>query len=338
MRRPWLAPFVPLYVAGAALRARMQTQQRLSWPVVSIGNLSTGGSGKTPLAIYLAQQLTQRGFAVDVLSRGYGRASSAAAKVDVKGSAEQYGDEPLLIARAAGVPVYVAPRRYDAGMMAEQTLQEQGSISRIQGPRAHILDDGFQHRKLHRDVDVLLLSDEDLDDSLLPAGNLREALNTIARASVIAIPADSPRIEGYLLDPVAIDRNSEEPQFIGPIWRVRRQMEVPPLMGPAFAFCGIAKPEQFFAGLRNAGVELAETESFRDHHTYSMIDLADMARAAHAYGATALITTEKDAARLGDLAASLPHALPLVTARLTIAIEDEATAIEWLVARLRTKG
>lgn len=328
MRRPWLAPFVPLYVAGAALRARMQTQQRLSWPVVSIGNLSTGGSGKTPLAIYLAQQLTHRGFAVDVLSRGYGRASSAAAKVDVKGSAEQYGDEPLLIARAAGVPVYVAPRRYDAGMMAEQTLQEQGSISRIEGPRAHILDDGFQHRKLARDVNILLLNRDDLSDSLLPAGNLREALGAAERASVIVIPADDPALETDL----------RARGLTALVWRVRRQMEVPPLMGPAFAFCGIAKPEQFFAGLRNAGVELAETESFRDHHTYSMIDLADMARAAHAYGATALITTEKDAVRLGDLAASLPHALPLVTARLTIAIEDEATAIEWLVARLRTKG
>ncbi|MDE3200821.1 MAG: tetraacyldisaccharide 4'-kinase [Acidobacteriota bacterium] len=324
-----MAPLVPLYAAGASLRARMQTQQRLSCPVVSIGNLSTGGAGKTPLAIYLAQQLAARGFNVDVLSRGYGRASSEPMKVDPKGSAKLFGDEPLLIAQSAGVPVYVAPRRFDAGQLAERELdQRQGQ------PQVHILDDGFQHRQLARDVDILILSDEDLDDSLLPAGNLREALSCMQRASVVAIPADSQRLENYVHELIQVDRSSEEPRWIGPIWRLKRQMDVPELAGPVFAFCGIARPEQFFTGLERTGVKLAETESFRDHHSYSMIDLADLARAAYAYGATALITTEKDRVRLGDLVASLPRELPLLAAKLSVSIEDETAAMDWLVARI----
>jgi tetraacyldisaccharide 4'-kinase len=327
-KRRWLAPLVPLYAAGAALRARLQTQKRLSWPVVSMGNLSTGGSGKTPLAIYLAQQLTARGFAVDVLSRGYGRRSSAATKVDVKGSAQHFGDEPLLIAGAAGVPVYVAPQRYKAGQLAERKPQEQEDHPRGQVAHAHILDDGFQHRQLHRDADILLLDRDDLDDALLPAGNLREALPAAARADVIAIPADDPMLETAL----------RSRGITAPVWCVRRHMELPALTGPVFAFCGIAKPAQFFAGLERAGATLAETESFRDHYNYSMIDLADLARAAHAYHATAMITTEKDRVRLGSLADSLPSALPLLTARLTVSLDDEATALDWLVARLRVKS
>mgnify|MGYP001552748891 CR=1 FL=1 len=345
MKRPWLAPLVPLYAAGAALRARFTTTRRLSRPVISIGNLSMGGSGKTPLAIYLAQQLTARGFVVDVLSRGYGRASSIAAKVQVVGPAKLFGDEPLLIARATGVPVYVAPQRYDAGFLAEGNLQEPESTSlnpdsraqiaagtpqeQVDVPpkhsaRAHILDDGFQHCQLHRDIDILLLDREDLHDSLLPAGNLREALRAAERADVIAIPADDSTLE---TDIRARGWKAE-------IWRIRRHMEIPQVTGPVFAFCGIARPGQFFAGLRNAGVELAETETFRDHHIYSVVDLADLARAAYAYGATALLTTEKDRVRLGSLADSLPHKLPLLAARLTVTLDDEAAVLDRLVAHL----
>ncbi len=317
-----MAPLVPLYAAGATLRARFQAQRKLSWPVVSIGNLSTGGSGKTPLAIYLAKQLAARGFHVDVLSRGYGRASSEPLKVDLEGSAKQYGDEPLLIAQASSVPVYVAARRYDAGVLAEKNYNQAQS-----GPQVHILDDGFQHRQLARDVDILLLNREDSNDSLLPAGNLREALHAATRANVIAIPEDDSTFEEAL----------RTRGIRAPVWRIRRHMEVPELTGPAFAFCGIAKPEQFFVGLERAGVKLAETQTFRDHHSYSMIDLSDLARAAYAYGATALITTEKDRVRLGDLVASLPKELPLLTAKLSVTIEDEATAMNWLVGRLKAR-
>src|ERR1700752_4234048 len=185
MKRPWLAPLVPVYAAGAALRDLRirngwEPVRRLRWPVVSVGNLSTGGAGKTPLAIALARLLTSRGFHVDVLSRGYGRTSREAARVSPDGTAAEFGDEPLLIARETGVPVYVALQRYQAGLLAEAEADAasaagEQNIGQSESPSAHLLDDGFQHRQLHRDVDILLMNRADWHDSLLPAGNLREA-------------------------------------------------------------------------------------------------------------------------------------------------------------------
>ncbi len=180
MKRPILLPLVPLYAAGLALREMRlehgwEPVRRLQHPVISIGNLSTGGSGKTPLTITLAKLLAARGLHVDVLSRGYGRRSAVPLRVDPKGSADQFGDEPLLIAREAAAPVYVAAERYDAGRLAEDEFTRQGGeLAAGQVPLVHILDDGFQHRQLVRDVDILLLSRDDWQDHLLPAGNLRE--------------------------------------------------------------------------------------------------------------------------------------------------------------------
>ncbi len=161
--RPLLWPLVPIYRLGVALRGLqlrmgLKRVRRLKWPVVSIGNLSAGGAGKTPLTIALAKALTARGVQVDVLSRGYGRRKSALPLlVDASGTAEEFGDEPLLIAREANVPVYVAAERYDAGLLAEQAPKAPQDANRSLGPKAHILDDGFQHRQLARDVDILLL-------------------------------------------------------------------------------------------------------------------------------------------------------------------------------------
>src|SRR6266536_1486525 len=223
MKRPWLAPLIPLYAAGVALRELrlrrgMEATHRLRYPVISIGNLSTGGAGKTPFAISLARLLTSRGFSVDVLSRGYGRVSREPVRVRPDGTAEEFGDEPLLIAREAGVPVYVAAQRYEAGLLAEgQFIKQSGDLSGEQASLVHILDDGFQHRQLARDIDLLLLNRADWHDSLLPAGNLREPLKAIRRATVVAIPADEPELGTAL----------KAWGWAGPIWRLRRQMQVP---------------------------------------------------------------------------------------------------------------
>ena len=326
MKRPALLPLVPLYRAGLAWRELRGWGpiRRLRHPVISIGNLSTGGSGKTPLTIALAGLLSARGFRVDVLSRGYGGNASEPVRVQPDGSAAQYGDEPVLIAQEAGVPVYVAAERYDAGLMAEADLKQDDSRS----PQVHILDDGFQHRQLHRDIDVLLVSREDWRDQLLPAGNLRETRSAARRASAIAIPAEDPALEGELRDW----------GWTGPIWRLRRHMEIPPVTGPVVAFCGIARPEQFFAGLEGAGIAIADRVAFRDHFRYRQEDLNDLVDAATVPGSgvSALITTEKDMIRLGPLASTLPDHLRLLTARLAIDIEDESQVLDWIVDRLRT--
>lgn len=320
--RKLLLPLTPLYRLALAARelrlsSGLEPVRRLRYPVISIGNLSTGGSGKTPLTIALAKALTERGFQVDVLSRGYGRFSSLPARVRPDGTADEFGDEPLLIARETSLPVYVARQRFDAGQLAEA---DPLAISSEYSPKAHLLDDGFQHRQLHRDADILLLDRRDGHDRLLPAGNLREPLRAIHRATVLAIPADDPELEAEL----------KAWGWTGPIWRLRRTMDVPPIDGPVAAFCGIARPEQFFAGLEAAGLRLAAQTPFPDHHRYTERDLAGLASRARAAGATALLTTQKDQIRLG----SIPLRLPLETARLSIEIDHPDEALDDLLAQL----
>jgi tetraacyldisaccharide 4'-kinase len=321
--RPWFWPLVPAYQLALALRELqlrmgLKPVRRLRRPVVSVGNLSAGGAGKTPLVIALAKALTARGVEVDVLSRGYGRRrSTLPVLVDSRGTADEFGDEPLVIAREAQVPVYVAAERYEAGLMAEAASRQAG---------VHLLDDGFQHRQLHRDLDILLLSREDLNDHLLPAGNLREALHAAERASIIAIPADEPEVAELM----------QARGWKGTVWRVRRRMDVPQVAGPAVAFCGIARPEQFFEGLESAGLDragwrLAARFAFPDHHSYTTDDLERIASAAQKAGAAALLTTAKDRVRLGAMAASLP----IQTVPLWVEIENESAAIEWLIRSLR---
>jgi tetraacyldisaccharide 4'-kinase len=318
--RPLLWPLVPVYRLGLALRelqlrVGLKPIRRLRWPVVSIGNLSTGGSGKTPLTIALAKALTARGVHVDVLSRGYGRRSALPLLVNPGGTAQEFGDEPLVIAREAHVPVFVAAERYEAGLLAE---------SEASGPSPlglHLLDDGFQHRQLARDVDILLLSSCDMNDHPLPAGNLREPLHAAERAQVIAIPADEADVETEI----------KARGWKARVWRVHRRMEIAHVDGPVLAFCGVARPDQFFKGLESAGVKLASRTAFPDHYTYIARDLDRLASAARAAGATALLTTEKDRVRLGALAAALPESLPLKAVRLRIEIEDEAAALDWLL-------
>lgn len=319
MRRPLLLPLVPLYATGSALRnlgvaLGWPKTRALYHPVISIGNLSTGGAGKTPFAMTLARLLTARGFQVDVLSRGYGRSSRMPARVQIDGSVEQFGDEPLLIARETGVPVYVAQQRYQAGRLAEAEIHHHANQ-----PRVHILDDGFQHRQLFRDIDVLLLNRDDWHDHLLPAGNLREGLRSIKRASVLAIPADDPKFESKLRE-----------TWRGPLWRLRRSMDIPEVTGPVIAFCGIARPAQFLNRLKSAGLSLAAEITFADHHQYSIHDVERLISLGRKANATALITTEKDEVRLGNFASDFPSWLPLKTASLQVQLEDEEAAMNWI--------
>ncbi len=321
--RRFLLPLTPLYRAALALRewrlsSGIEPVRRLRQPVISIGSLSAGGSGKTPLTIALAQALTRRGLHVDVLSRGYGRSSNAALCVDPNGAAEDFGDEPLLIARASGVPVYVAAQRYEAGLMAEAPLNDSGAQA------VHLLDDGFQHRQLHRDLNILILDCRDVHDHLLPAGNLREPLNAIHRAQVVATPADTPDADAQL----------KSLNWQGQVWHLKRRMEVPSIAGPVVAFCGIARSDQFFAGLEERGLHLASRISFPDHHRYDQHDLDCILDAGRSINAAAFITTEKDRVRLGPHAFSFPELCPLRTAQLTIEIDNQDAAVDWILDRL----
>lgn len=322
MKRPLLLPLMPLYAAGVALREwrlerGWEKVKRLRWPVISIGNLSAGGAGKTPMVIALARLLTKEGFRVDVLSRGYGRESREPARVKCDGSAEEFGDEPLLIAQKTGVPVWVAAERYEAGRLAEADAGESDDR-----PPVHLLDDGFQHRQLARDVDVVLVNREDCGDYLLPVGNLREPVEALGRASALAIPARDHEFEEEL----------RECEWSGPVWRVRRRMRVPEVEGAVVAFCGIARPEQFFAGLEARGMQVVCKRVFADHHRFAKSDVDRLLESAHKANAAALITTEKDYVRLGALREAFGQKLR--TAELLSGFDDEEGVAAWLKERL----
>ena len=315
MRRAWAAPLVPLYGLGVAAKNLAYDRawfaaHRLRRPVISVGSLSAGGAGKTPLVMLLAELLAREGFAMDVLSRGYGRGSGVVEKVDPAGLAARFGDEPMEMARA-GLHVFVGADRYEAGVVAEAA--EPASA-------LHLLDDGFQHRRLARDLDVVLLTDEDAHDSLLPGGNLREPLRSLRRADVVVLREDEAE---ELSD--AIDKYSS-----AEVWLVRRAIVLPStLPSRMIAFCGIARPGGFFAMLREAGCELAGQVEFPDHHAYRAEDYLRLVEAVLHAGAGGLVTTAKDAVKIPQVAMEkLSGVAPVIVAKLKVTLTDEDKAMQ----------
>ncbi len=307
-------PISALFGVGVAVRNTLYDRgilkiHKLARPVVSVGNISVGGTGKTPFVIALGELLKQRGIAFDILSRGYGRSSAGIAVVDPNGSRAQFGDEPILLARKLGVPVIVGADRYQAGLLAEKQFTS----------GLHLLDDGFQHRRLHRDFDIVLLPAADYADTLLPIGRLREPLSALRRADAVALP-----------DPFDRSPNARR------IWRVRRHLELSHPSGKLIALCGIGRPKQFFDGLKAAGQELASEIVFRDHYSYGQRDIDRLLELKNRTGADGFITTEKDAINLGSLTTQLQ---PLRTATLTMELEaPEQVITEMLQAVEQRSG
>jgi tetraacyldisaccharide 4'-kinase len=305
-------PLSAIFGAGVALRnalydRRVFQVKKLARPVVSIGNISVGGSGKTPFVIALGQLLAERGIIFDVLSRGYGRSSTEIAVVDPNGSPMQFGDEPLLIARKLQAPVIVGADRYQAGLIAEQKYPS----------KLHLLDDGFQHRRLHRDFDIVLLPSDDQVGSLLPTGRLREPISALKRA-----------------DAVVLTDSQEQSPGAKSIWRARRAIEIPAAAGKAIAFSGIARPRQFLEGLKSSGMEIAGTLTFRDHHRYEQRDVDRLLALKTQNKADSFITTEKDLINLGALSGQLT---PLLTAQLRIELESPEQALTELVKTIEQR-
>jgi tetraacyldisaccharide 4'-kinase len=314
-------PLTGLYGAATALRNTLfdrgvLSSRRLEQPVVSIGNLSVGGSGKTPFVIALGELLKARNIRFDVLSRGYGRKTHGVLVVEADGNAADFGDEPLLIARRLGVPVIVGESRHAAGRVAEQKFQSQ----------LHILDDGFQHRSLARDFDIVLMTERDFDDRMLPSGRLREPLSSLQRADAIVLPGDFSG-ERFSVHDLTIESFARQGK---PIWRMKREFTVPGAPLAPIVFCGIARPQQFFAQVRAAGIVPAAEVEFRDHHAYDRRDIKRLLAMRSKLGGGGFLTTEKDAVNLGSLQEDLK---PLTVAALSLTVERPDDVVDAILAR-----
>jgi tetraacyldisaccharide 4'-kinase len=300
-----LAPLAPLYGTVVRLRNRgfdrhPERPARVPVPVVSVGNLTTGGTGKTPVALYLAQAMEQAGRRAAIVSRGYGgRRAEDPMTVDPASGPAQTGDEPLMMARRLGPGrVVVGRKRYHAALRA---------LSLQPPPDLLIMDDGFQHRALHRDVDLLLLDGVRRwgNGRMLPLGDLREPMASAARAAALVVTRGSRADRECIL---AWWRRwgSGGPVFwldfsIGALRRFGTDEVRPlpaPAPGPLFAFCALGHPQAFYADLLVAGLPWTGTCSFRDHQALTGRQLQRLKAAALASGATGLVCTEKDAVKL----------------------------------------
>jgi tetraacyldisaccharide 4'-kinase len=310
-----LEPLTFLFGAGVSLRNQLYDSGRLksrelAGPVVSIGNISVGGAGKTPFTILLGELLKTRGIEFDVLSRGYRRASSGAKIVDANGTAREFGDEPLLMARKLGVPVVVGEDRYKAGLLAERTY----------GVRLHLIDDGFQHRRLQRQFDIALVTPEDLKDCLLPAGRLREPRSALVRADAVVMIGED---------------GGELPTDMQSLWRVRRGISLDGVADRPVVFCGIARPRRLLAQLRYMGIEPAAVQVYRDHHNYSEANVTHLLRLRDRHNAGGFLTTEKD---LVNLAVHNPKLQPLAVARVEMEFADAGLFLDSILDTLQARG
>lgn len=314
-----------------ALYARDPSRRRsLARPVVSVGNLRVGGSGKTPVVEHLARLLLDAGERPAILTRGYARrVDRDGVTVVSDGTAlladlDTAGDEPLMLARALpGVPVLVAADRHLSGTLAERRL----------GATVHILDDGFQHLALARDVDLLLVAEEDIADRPLPAGRLREPIACAAAADAALVTAGYDTAAERIGRAMRVPRVFRVDRVIGPPRMVAapRDPVVVPAGSSVFIVTGIARPDRLHADVAAAGWEIAGTMTFADHYPFTARDVAKIAAAARGAHCAIVLTTEKDAVRLAPLdLADLPiAAIPLVTS-----VEPAAAFRDWLLARI----
>ncbi|MFZ0734300.1 MAG: tetraacyldisaccharide 4'-kinase [Candidatus Sulfotelmatobacter sp.] len=289
---------------------RLVRVRRLQGPVISVGNISAGGSGKTPFVLLLGELLKSRGVKFDVLSRGYGRTSRGVLIVDPAGLPQQFGDEPLLIARKLQVPVIVGESRYDAGKFAESKF----------GPQLHLLDDGFQHRALARDFDIVLVTPQDAKDRMLPAGRLREPLRSLQRADAVVLSA------GASPDDFPLEEKS--------VWRVRRGIAPKNAPPRPVVFCGIARPQSFVLQLRAANIDPVAEAFYRDHHAYTEKDVRELLDLKQHSDAGGFVTTEKDAVNLGPYLSAL-EPLSVVPVRMELA--DAANAVDTILRKIAVR-
>ncbi|HVG39085.1 MAG TPA: tetraacyldisaccharide 4'-kinase, partial [Pyrinomonadaceae bacterium] len=305
-----LAPLSLLYAAlmrvrNASYDRGVFAAHRAGRPVISVGNVTTGGTGKTPLVEWVARAMARRGFFPCVLTRGYGRTTSGRVVVsdgaNILADAARGGDEPQLLAQnLRGIAAVVADAdRVAAARWATENLRAQ----------VFVLDDGFQHRRLHRDLDIVVIDATDpwSNCRVLPAGRLREPLTALKRADALILTRTE---QSARVTEISAQLSSLTDR---PIIHARtRALGLRPLSssfqdaredastspGAYVAFCALGNPRAFYQSLIDGGCALAARKTYPDHHRYTQSDVDELSALAHRSGATALITTQKDAVKL----------------------------------------
>ena len=314
-----LWPLSVVYGAVVRVRARLYMsgwlrQKRLNATVISVGNLTTGGTGKTPMVIWLAEKLLAEGKRVGILSRGYRGTNGTSDEIEIM---KRHLGEQVLFG--------VGKDRYAKGRELER-----------RGADTFLLDDGFQHLQLARDCDIVMIdaTKSVRQQFLLPAGPLREPLSAVNRADLVLFS----RINQA---PGAIPAMQHVPQF--PVFPARTKLigfrragnkgdeplSIAETSGPSFAFCGIGNPDAFFCDLAEWKIPVVGQTTFRDHHRYTAMDASKIEKMAAQRGATALVTTEKDEQNLG----SLTFALPIFVAVIALEIPDEQEVLRTIKAK-----
>ena len=323
-------------VYGAVMRARLAAYRngllktkRLNAPVISVGNLTTGGTGKTPLVEWVCRVLAREGKKVTILTRGYGRANAAERVVASDGvsvltSAEQTGDEPQLLAEnLKGIASVICDSdRAAAGQWAIENL----------GADVLVIDDGYQHLQLTRDLNIAIIDATNPwgEGKQLPYGMMREPRSGLSRADCVVITRAGKESDPAILKG-EINRFTAAPIFTSRMQTslVRRidaiqPTEVTAITQPLAAFCGVGNPSSFFNHLRREGFILAHTHAFPDHYKYQQVDLDNLCKAAETAGASSLITTAKDAVKLGEFS----FELPCYVLEIEVVIDQQETLID----------
>ncbi len=339
LTRLLLWPLSRLWAAGAALQRHQQSVHArvLPAPVVSVGGIAIGGVGKTPLCAHLAERLTARGHRTAVLTRGYRRRSIEEAilvEAGARAPACVTGDEAQILVRFSQAHVGIGADRFQTGTLLAERI----------GADVFLLDDGFQHYRLHRDGDLVLIDalDPFSGGDVVPLGRLREPLSALRRASAFAITRAQPGRSYAGIRRLLAQYNPGAPVFLVALraaaWvneRTRMPEPLPP--APPVAFCGLGNPEAFWRTLHGMGVEPAFRWTFDDHHVYTPLQLKRLARQARALGATALVTTEKDAMNLPDRVLEAIVPLDLYWLKIEVAIEGEEELLRFFDRRLRQR-
>ena len=333
-----LWPLSRLWLLGDRWKRAWTRPVRLATPVISVGGLTVGGTGKTPFVLWLAGRLKAEGIEVAILTRGYRRQSPE--KVTILGPGEtapaaQTGDEAQSYLRASVGPVGIGADRSTAARQIEERFH----------PGVFLLDDGFQHYRLQRSKDIVLIDALDPfgEGQPVPLGRLREGLQALRRADIVVITRVEPgqRLEG--IQAVIRRHNPTAPIFtarvVAEAWQPRSPKPLADARGSepshdrkgvVAAFCGLGNPESFWRTLEGLGIRPVVRRAFRDHHRYSAQELRELVRDARSRGAEALVTTEKDLMNLpegwGDIAS------PLDLLWLPIRLEIEAA--EELLSKL----